>query len=775
MRKIYTLVVLLIGILGFGQIVANDDIMPVTNGAVGNNNIGNIFTNDTFNGNAINLSLISVTVNNIVPPPAVNVPSVDENTGAVVVGPNTPAGTYTVSYTICEIANPTNCDSAVVTIPVSAGWIDAVNDGPFTFNGNGGFTPNILINDTFNGAPLVPSQITLTSVSSTNPGVTLSGNNVAVVPGTPSGTYTLTYQICEILNPTNCDTAVVTVIVNANPLLVNFVGTYADFNNDGFVNVGDVINYQITLTNIGSAEITNIVSCQNQLAVDGGSIVSLPAGSSNSTTFTATHVLTQANINAAGVFHYLCFCADNNVQNCLDGVTTTLPISDGIKLQAFIDTNTNGIKDSNESFYTGGNFSYTMNGGTATNLYSGSGIVYLYEDDPANTYNLNYVTPNTNVVCTTSFSNVTVADGSGITTYNFPITIIQNTDLTVYLGSYFAPPRPGFTYQNIIQIYNNGSQTITSGTLTFANGNNVTLLSCSNPNAVVTSTGLTYTFTNLAPNAYINLFVTMQVPTIPTVSLGDLVTNTASVTIPNNDINPNNNTSNLTQVIFGSYDPNDKQESHGGRIEFDNFTADDYLTYTIRFENTGTAEAINVRIVDLLDNRLDENSIQMMAASHDYVLERVESTLVWKFDGINLPPSVPDTQIGHGYITFQIKPKAGYAVGDIIPNTADIYFDFNPAIITNTCTTEFVETLSNSDVTFSNLNFFPNPVKNGLTISNKSVIDSIEITSILGQNILLQKVNSLQTEINLSVLSSGIYFVKVISEGQEKTIKIMKE
>ncbi|MBN8641108.1 MAG: T9SS type A sorting domain-containing protein [Flavobacteriales bacterium] len=774
MRKIYTFVVLFIGILGFGQIVANDDIMPVTNGFIGNSNVGNIFTNDTFNGNAINLSLISVSVNNIIPPPAVNVPSVDENTGAVVVGPNTPAGTYTVSYTICEIANPTNCDSAVVTIYVSAGWIDAVNDN-FTINGNGVLTPSVLLNDTFNGTPVNLNFVTTTPIFvpvgfTFNPDGTLT-----VSSNTPSGTYNIIYQICEILNPTNCDTANATITVNANQLAVNFEGIYVDFNNDGFVNVGDVINYQITLTNIGSTEITNIVSCQNQLIVDGGSIVSLPAGSSNSTTFTATHVLTQANINAASVFHYLCFCADNGVQNCLDGVTTTLPISDGIKLQAFVDTNTNGIKDSNESFYTGGHFSYSLNGGTATYLYSGSGIVYLYENNPTNTYNLSYVTPNTNVICTTSFSNITVANGSGITTYNFPISIIQNTDLSVYLGNYSAPPRPGFTYQNIIQIYNPGNQPISSGTLTFTNGNNVNLLSCNNPNAVVTPTGLTYTFSNLAPNAYIHLLVTMQVPTIPTVNLGDLVTNTASVTIPNNDINPNNNTSNLTQVIVGSYDPNDKQEHHGGQIEFADFATDDYLTYTIRFENTGTAEAINVSVEDVLDNQLDETTIRMVAASHDYVLQRIGSALTWKFDGINLPPSVPDTQIGHGYITFQVKPKAGYAIGDIIPNTAEIYFDFNPAIVTNTCTTEFVETLSNPNFVFSNLNFFPNPVKNNLTISNTFLIDSIKITSILGQNILSQNVNSLQTEIDMSELSKGIYFVKIISEGQEKTVKIVKE
>ena len=84
-------------------------------------------------------------------------------------------------------------------------------------------------------------------------------------------------------------------------------------------------------------------------------------------------------------------------------------------------------------------------------------------------------------------------------------------------------------------------------------------------------------------------------------------------------------------------------------------------------------------------------------------------------------------------------------------------------------------TLSNSNFAFSNFNYYPNPVKNSLTISNASTIDSIEITSILGQTMLSKKVNELQTEINLGLLSNGIYFVKVTSEGQEKTVKIIKE
>lgn len=268
----------------------------------------------------------------------------------------------------------------------------------------------------------------------------------------------------------------------------------------------------------------------------------------------------------------------------------------------------------------------------------------------------------------------------------------------------------------------------------------------------------------------------MQVPTIPTVTLGQLLTNSATITIPAGDILPLNNTSSITQTIVGSYDPNDKTESHGGQIVQSGFTANDYLTYTIRFENTGTASAINVVVEDFLDSKLEPSSIKMIDASASYSLERIGNHLKWTFSAIDLPPSVPNDEItGHGYIVFKVKPKPGYVIGDIIENTAEIYFDFNPAIVTNTCTTEFVQTLGIKPIAFNNFNYFPNPVKNTLSISYDTTINTIEIITTLGQTIVSKKVNELQTEINLSELSKGIYFVKVTSEGQEKTIKVFKE
>jgi len=86
-----------------------------------------------------------------------------------------------------------------------------------------------------------------TFVSSNSPGVTLSGTDVMVAAGTQAGVYVLNYQICEVLNPSNCDATTVKVIVNAAPIdAVNDIGTPVNGANGGtaFTNVliNDTLN-----------------------------------------------------------------------------------------------------------------------------------------------------------------------------------------------------------------------------------------------------------------------------------------------------------------------------------------------------------------------------------------------------------------------------------------------------------------------------------------------------------------------------------------------------
>uniref|UniRef100_UPI00286D2546 Ig-like domain-containing protein n=1 Tax=Flavobacterium sp. TaxID=239 RepID=UPI00286D2546 len=103
----------------------NDAIGPI-NGTTGSTNAGNIFNNngsgiDTLGGVQVAIAQVNLTV--LTPATPINggsVPAIDLTNGNIVVPAGTPAGTYTIVYQICEKTTPTNCDSATVTICVSA-------------------------------------------------------------------------------------------------------------------------------------------------------------------------------------------------------------------------------------------------------------------------------------------------------------------------------------------------------------------------------------------------------------------------------------------------------------------------------------------------------------------------------------------------------------------------------------------------------------------------------------------------------------------------------
>jgi uncharacterized repeat protein (TIGR01451 family) len=452
----------------------------------------------------------------------------------------------------------------------------------------------------------------------------------------------------------------------------------------------------------------------------------------------------------------------------------------GIRMTAFLDSNSNGIKDGAEQNFPLGQFHYEKNNdGVEHNVTALSGTHSIYEINPLNTYEISYsidgVYGANYTINPSSFSNVSVVAGAGLQNYYFPITAIQDyTDLSVLIVPVNAP-QPGFDYTNKVIFSNFGSQPIAAGTLTFDH-DPVTAITVITPAGTVpTSTGFTHNFTNLLPFEVREFLVTMHVPLIPIVALGDLLTNSASIVPLAGDIYPENNSSQVTQEIIGSYDPNDKIESRGNQILITDFTSDDYLYYTIRFENTGTANAMNIRVLDVLDESLNASSARMVASSHECTLDRVGNNLTWNFANVQLPPTSQNPTQSHGYITFKVQPNPGYAVGDIVPNAASIFFDFNPAIVTNTFHSEFVAALEIAENISQEFIVYPNPASNELTISmnGSSFISDIAIYDMLGKKVFTN-IPPAQTDsqtVDISSVSSGIYFLEITSSINQKTVK----
>lgn len=99
----------------------------------------------------------------------------------------------------------------------------------------------------------------------------------------------------------------------------------------------------------------------------------------------------------------------------------------------------------------------------------------------------------------------------------------------------------------------------------------------------------------------------------------------------------------------------------------------------------------------------------------------------------------------------------------------------NGAESTNRFPVLVLSTLANPEHVFSGLNYYPNPVKNTLIVSNAMPIGSFAVFNILGQSVVYGKSGNLQTDIDVSNLSNGTYFLRLESGGAQKTIRFIKE
>lgn len=146
-----------------------------------------------------------------------------------------------------------------------------------------------------------------------------------------------------------------------------------------------------------------------------------------------------------------------------------------------------------------------------------------------------------------------------------------------------------------------------------------------------------------------------------------------------------NNQTDFVLDVVGPYDPNDKTLSPIGECEPNYLSKDEVFQYRIRFQNTGNAPATNVLLVDTLDGFFDVESIEIIDHSHPVYLElEGENILKFHFENIFLPDSTSDLEGSQGFVRFFIRLDDSTPVFNRIDNFADIYFDFNSPIRTNT-------------------------------------------------------------------------------------------
>jgi len=260
----------------------------------------------------------------------------------------------------------------------------------------------------------------------------------------------------------------------------------------------------------------------------------------------------------------------------------------------------------------------------------------------------------------------------------------------------------------------------------------------------------------------------------------------------------------FTGPVECAYDPNDKLVSP---VYPENYALiGEDLIFTIRFQNTGNAEAFDVIVRDTLDSDFDPTTFSVIGSSHSDVLSTTMSDnqfLKFDFHNIFLPDSTTNFEASQGYVMYRIKAAENISEETIVNNTAGIFFDFNPPIITNTTENKMVSTFDadndgfllwedcnddnpniypgadeipnnqidedcdGSDFTTSvdqllndNFEIFPNPAQDYIKIQSSIAFDYQATLFDLSGRITKQEKNT--NTIDLDDIASGIFFLEIL-------------
>ncbi|HLN96692.1 MAG TPA: T9SS type A sorting domain-containing protein, partial [Flavobacterium sp.] len=256
----------------------------------------------------------------------------------------------------------------------------------------------------------------------------------------------------------------------------------------------------------------------------------------------------------------------------------------------------------------------------------------------------------------------------------------------------------------------------------------------------------------------------------PPLDLGDTLFYTATA-LNSSEETPADNTVLLSDPVVNALDPNDKTCLEGNTISPD--MAGKYLHYLIRFENTGNYPAQIVTVEDMIDTaKFDISTIEPLDGSHAFTTRITGNKVEFIFNNIMLPF---DDANNDGWVLFRIKTKPTLVLGDSVSNTAGIYFNFNPPVITNTATTTFA-TMGVDSHFDSSFRLWPNPTNDVLNMESKrgEAITSVSVYNTLGQELLRAKGSDLRN-MNVSGLAAGTYVITVATDKSRSSTQLIKK
>lgn len=504
----------------------------------------------------------------------------------------------------------------------------------------------------------------------------------------------------------------------------------------------------------------------------------------NGTPFTITPQITGANppylyswstlattstitVQPAGTETYTITVTDANGCTGVDMVTLEgVDYCNTISGYVYSDLNQNGVKDPGENPIP--NAMLQIQGTQRYGLSGSDGFYSILTD--IGTFTVDTL-PLLQGWTLTSALPVVSFTGSGETDSlnNVGFYLDMDTNLTVYF--YTTPIRPGFPVNQIIGYRNNGTASV-DAQIRFVPDPLFSPTSASPAWTSVSGDTLIWDIglLNVNTNGNISLISTVPVSAV----IGTVLTMTSMILPVQYDCVPADNVFVLYPAVTGSWDPNDKAVSPVGSITPDYIDQANWLRYTIRFQNTGNDTCFNAVVRDVLDDNLNMSSFRVMGTSHPYTITFDDREVSWHFNNILLPDSTTNEPESNGFIIYEILANPGTGLGETIENTAYIYFDFNPAVITNTVVTTVAETMGSDKVISSaNLRLYPNPVQSSATLQMPAGINGkayIRIFNAQGQ-IISQFETIAEEYLHLELNQSpGIYLMQVNYSNLSETL-----
>ena len=457
----------------------------------------------------------------------------------------------------------------------------------------------------------------------------------------------------------------------------------------------------------------------------------------------------------------------NGFIGCPPSLTNCGTIS-AIVGKVFRDLDSNGIKDPAEPYLS----SVKMK-----TIRSGSAFEYISVTNDSGRY-FQYAIPGLHTVepvlpkygsLSTAAGNCTITNlGDTISLPNIGIKFLSNIN-DLALSAVVSPlPRPGFNSTLYITCVNNGTK-VSNGSVHFDIDPAFNINSESPAADTASGQSRAWDLTGMLPGAVFT--ATVSLTCLPSTPINSSVIIDGVAYPVSIDTFPPDNFKHLILEVRGSWDPNDKQVVPAGNFTPVQVSQGEYLDYTIRFQNTGTAEAVHVEIADSLSSFFDVPSLEVVSTSHQPYTWRIqENTLIVRFDSIMLPDSNANEVLSHGFVQYRVKPLSSVQLGDIIENNADIYFDFNSPVRTNTTgTTIGWPTGVNENSENASLLLYPNPARSSESIVYLARKHAepllVQWNDQTGRLISSERIPAFSNTVRLPVLSPGIYLIKLTGDS----------